>query len=415
MGSIVVSIDMPTSPRPAPTQTRTGIALALSGGGYRAMLFHTGVLIRLNELGLLRQVSRVSSVSGGSIAAGRLGLVWKELRWTDGVAQNLNELYVEPILAFSRRTIDLICGTVGFLSQGYLVSPVVSWFYDRALFGGATLQDLPADDEGPRFIICASNLTTGSLWRFSRPYMADYRLGQIKNSTFSLARAVAASSAFPPILSPMRLNLTKYKLEEWPGDDDRTQVKPPVPASARSLAVLSDGGVYDNHGLEPVDEWPTLLVSDGGAPHAVGAGSYWNWVSQLKRVLDVEDNQVRSLRRRQLMRRFQNHRAFSDLGMGPDKEIVRGNSCEGTYWSIGTNPVPYRDVGGLDCPPEAVTGLATVATRLCDPGDGTRSALVNWGYAICDKSVRRWYRNDLPAASTWPMPGGLAGAPRPRS
>jgi predicted acylesterase/phospholipase RssA len=49
--------------RPLPSQPRDGIALALSGGGYRAMLFHTGALIRLNELGLLKQLTRVSSVS----------------------------------------------------------------------------------------------------------------------------------------------------------------------------------------------------------------------------------------------------------------------------------------------------------------------------------------------------------------
>src|SRR5947209_3396987 len=41
-----------------------GIALCLSGGGYRAMLFHTGALIRLNELGYLPKIDRVSSVSG---------------------------------------------------------------------------------------------------------------------------------------------------------------------------------------------------------------------------------------------------------------------------------------------------------------------------------------------------------------
>lgn len=43
-------------------------------GGYRAMVFHLGVLIRLNEVGLLRWLGRVSSVSGGSITAGVLGL-----------------------------------------------------------------------------------------------------------------------------------------------------------------------------------------------------------------------------------------------------------------------------------------------------------------------------------------------------
>src|SRR5258706_9526211 len=47
------------------------VALCLSGGGYRAMLFHMGALLRLNDAGLLRRLARVSSVSGGSLTAGR--------------------------------------------------------------------------------------------------------------------------------------------------------------------------------------------------------------------------------------------------------------------------------------------------------------------------------------------------------
>ena len=43
-----------------------GVALCLSGGGYRAMLFHLGALWRLNDAGLLRGLVRISSVSGGS-------------------------------------------------------------------------------------------------------------------------------------------------------------------------------------------------------------------------------------------------------------------------------------------------------------------------------------------------------------
>ena len=49
---------------------KPGIALCLSGGGYRAMIFHLGALWRLNQLGFLKNLSRVSSVSGGSITAG---------------------------------------------------------------------------------------------------------------------------------------------------------------------------------------------------------------------------------------------------------------------------------------------------------------------------------------------------------
>ena len=61
-----------------------GIALCLSGGGYRAMLFHVGCLWRLNQLGLLGRLNRISSVSGGSITAGVLGLSlirWRLPRW----------------------------------------------------------------------------------------------------------------------------------------------------------------------------------------------------------------------------------------------------------------------------------------------------------------------------------------------
>ena len=77
-----------------------GIGLCLSGGGYRAMLFHTGVLLRLAEfgyfgsgerdgkLGPMGSLMRVSSVSGGSITAGVLGLAWNDLRVDDeGVAE----------------------------------------------------------------------------------------------------------------------------------------------------------------------------------------------------------------------------------------------------------------------------------------------------------------------------------------
>jgi NTE family protein len=43
------------------------------------MLFHAGALLRLNELGLLTKVRRISSVSGRSIAAGYLSLMWDQL------------------------------------------------------------------------------------------------------------------------------------------------------------------------------------------------------------------------------------------------------------------------------------------------------------------------------------------------
>jgi len=43
--------------------------------------------------------------------------------------------------------------------------------------------------------------------RFSKPYMADYLVGMIMNPTVELTVAVAASSAFPPVLSPAKLKV----------------------------------------------------------------------------------------------------------------------------------------------------------------------------------------------------------------
>src|ERR1700704_3718975 len=76
-----------------------GTALCLSGGGYRAMLFHVGALWRLNELGRLEGLDRVSSVSGGSITAGVLGLGWDSLGFENGVATRFDEQLVQPIRA----------------------------------------------------------------------------------------------------------------------------------------------------------------------------------------------------------------------------------------------------------------------------------------------------------------------------
>src|SRR5687768_17077644 len=57
---------------PLPKEERKGVALCMSGGGYRAALFHLGALRRLNELGLLSRIDTFTSVSGGSIMLAQL-------------------------------------------------------------------------------------------------------------------------------------------------------------------------------------------------------------------------------------------------------------------------------------------------------------------------------------------------------
>src|SRR5437016_7776303 len=92
----------------APRTPDRGIALCLSGGGYRAMLFHVGALWRLNELGYLLKLNRVSSVSGGSITAGVLAMNWTGLGFDGtGVGKNVEVKLVKPIRLLASVTIDL--------------------------------------------------------------------------------------------------------------------------------------------------------------------------------------------------------------------------------------------------------------------------------------------------------------------
>src|SRR5690606_1846872 len=175
----------------------SGLGICLSGGGYRAMLFHVGALWRLYDSGLLKRATRISSVSGGSITAAQLALSWQKLSFDPGSAGNdFVQHVVTPIRGLANETIDGDALIFGIALPGR-VSDRIAAAYAEHLFGEATLQDLP--DE-PRFVINATNVQSGVLWRFSKPYMRDYRVGKVEKPTITLARAVAASSAFPPVL-----------------------------------------------------------------------------------------------------------------------------------------------------------------------------------------------------------------------
>src|SRR5262249_32299411 len=277
-----------------PAQLEDGIGLALSGGGYRAMVFHVGALIRLNEVALLRKIKRISSRSGGWITAGVLGTSWKDLKFTDDVAVNF-DVVVERVRQMADTTVDAGAIIGGILLPGS-ISDRVAKAYDKTLFRGAKLDDLADDSQpgNPRFVINATNMQSAALWRFSRNYMGDYRVGLVERPHVPLAVAVAASSAFPPVLSPSELNI-EQPVVNTPGADLH---KEPY----TKTAILSDGGVYDNLGLETITKrYTTLLVSDAGQKIAPEPDPHRDWARHSLRVLDIVDNQVRSLRKRNLI------------------------------------------------------------------------------------------------------------------
>ena len=349
-----------------------GTGLCLSGGGYRAMLFHVGSLWRLVEAGKLKSIDRISSVSGGSITAGVLALAWDKL--ADGDIRTFATQVVDPLRTLAGKTIDRwsILGGVAITGN---VGALVSDAYDKHLFGGRTLQNLP--DE-PRFIFNATNLETGSLFRFSKRHNSDYSIGQIATPNTSIADAVAASSAFPPFLSPFMLEVEPedFTIRDGDlGDDYRQELS------------LTDGGVYDNLGLQQVwGRCKTVFVSDGGgrlAPDSTPAG---DWGRQLKRILDIVDHQVRNLRKRQIV------------------GSLESGARDGAYWGIRTNIDEYQMADALPCPHDATMRIADIPTRLKRLGAADQERLINWGYAVTDAALRRYFDQTIRLPVGFPYP-----------
>lgn len=115
-----------------------GIALCLSGGGYRAMLFHVGALWRFYDAGLMKDVDRVSSVSGGSITAALLALKWDGLSMNPAaVGDDFVPEVVAPIRNLAGRTIDANSVLGGIFLPG-TVAEKVAGAYRKHLFGDRT-------------------------------------------------------------------------------------------------------------------------------------------------------------------------------------------------------------------------------------------------------------------------------------
>ncbi|MDP3000802.1 MAG: patatin-like phospholipase family protein [Bryobacterales bacterium] len=356
-----------------------GCALAVSGGGFRATLFHLGSLWRLNQLGFLPKLDRISSISGGSITAGYLAIKWNKLQFgASGYAPNFALEVVDPLRAFCSNNIDLIAIGESALLPWKKASDIVEAAYRDKLFGDANLQQLP---ESPRFVINATNFATGVSFRFSKPYAGDYRIGLIRNPKFRISQAVAASSAFPPVLSPVILEVDPESFEKTEGADLYDD------AGFRKRLVLSDGGVYDNLGLETVwNRYQTVLVSDAGAPFSFECVPDTGWAQQAMRAMDIATNQSRGLRKRALIADF------------------RSNARNGAYWGILTDILKYQAGEALPCPPAAIAELASLRTRLNAFSEREQCRLINWGYAVCDAALRSHMQAPNDPAAAWPYP-----------
>jgi NTE family protein len=211
-------------------------AIALSGGGFRATLAAVGVLRFLADSDLLSRVRWVSSVSGGSIANGVFAAVYPELAERDFDPGAFVEFVEGPIVhhvssgSLSLKLFGNAWRTIGPDTRTTVLARALDdWFFRRR-----KLADLSSDC---RFIFNAANLTTGVRFGFERDVVGDYVIGNVSTEerSFRLAEAVAASAAVPgffPAFIPK-------------GD---------FPCLNGRKPRIVDGGVYENTGLEPIED-----------------------------------------------------------------------------------------------------------------------------------------------------------------
>jgi NTE family protein len=347
---------------------RHGLALCLSGGGYRAALYHLGALRRLDEVGALARVDTVSSVSGGSIIAAFLADRVRSRFGPAGVPPGAagplfpdwDGQFAAPFRRVVRR--DIRTGPLlERLRPGNWFRPQCSVLALAALYGrhltGLLLADLP---QRPRFVVCATDMVFGVNWVFERGRMGSWQAGYAKPpADWPLGRAVAASSCFPPLFPPLLVGLS-------PDTFRGGAYRGPGRSALLARLSLTDGGVYDNLGLEPV--WKghsTVLVSDGGS--RLDFSWTANPLRRVSRYASILQSQAGALRRRWL---------GASLATG----VFRG-----AYWGIagstagpGGRRVPAGSLSytrGL-----ALRTLATVRTDLDRFTDAEVAVLENHGY-----------------------------------
>jgi len=204
------------------------VALALSGGGFRATLFHLGVLLYLRDSGGLAKVTHISSVSGGSITA-----AFVLANWNSFLDAEAHFGIVRRLVAFTQSDV------LGEISQdsGSKTEALEASYKDR-LFSEAKLSSLQGESR-PELYVMATNLTTGDPVAFATDGLylkLPTKQGEAIAFDFSLARAVAASSAFPVIFDPVEITREELALTA-------TEM-PPL------WIKVTDGGVRDNSGLE---------------------------------------------------------------------------------------------------------------------------------------------------------------------
>jgi predicted acylesterase/phospholipase RssA len=368
------------------------IGLALSGGGFRATLFHLGLVRFLRDADILRQVTHITSVSGGSIMAAHLALNWD--RYT-GTPEEFDQA-ASHLLDFIRLDVrnrilrDFPLGLLvrwprrllGLSNRQLTRTGLLERRYEKDLYGDKSLFELP---ESPELHILATNLSEGCLCSFSRDglWMMQHKAGRsqierIRVGLMTVPMAVAASSAFPGFFPP--LELTGREVGARGGEFGQQ--------------TYTDGGVFDNLGVR-MFRWLTPLLTGDKALDGV-------LVSDVGKPFTVQVNRRAGGMIRTAMR-------ASDILMDRVWQLESENFQDtfGFVFARFTDVAgPHEDATALH--PEVQRQTANIRTDLDAFSPLEISCLIRHGYCIGRKACRSrpdLFGAELPADAPWdPVP-----------
>ena len=405
------------------------MGLALSGGGFRASLYHIGVLARLAELDLLRQVEVLSCVSGGSIVGAHYYLELRHLLHTKTDADITRADYV----AIVRRLEDRFrAGVQANIRMRVVGSPIANWrmllhprrysrtrrigeLYERHIFTRVDdgdgperwLNDLfisprvaPGPDglsdgfspklhnwrrraKVPVLVLNATTLNTGRNWQFTASSMGEsVSYGDVVDATerfetvyynqapqahrgIRLGHAVAASSCVPGLFDPLVLEGLYH---------DR-------------VVRLVDGGVHDNQGTRALldHDCTVLLVSDASGqmetdpdPSNASLGVLLRTNTVLQARLRVAQHQEIAARRRS---RLVREEMLVHLKQDLESPVVPAGAASAP-------PAP-ADRTRYGIRKDMQAALASIRTDLDSFTDREAYALMTSGYRATELSLRR--------------------------
>jgi len=238
-----------------PSKNGQGIGLALSGGGSRAMAFHLGCLRALQELKLLDCIGVLSTISGGSVIGAYYAYTPQKtfaefeadvrsflrsgfqasIAWEFFKPHNLIRCAGSFALTRLAEAVAMTVGKELGLVRAFSRTDLFRSILNRDVYGGIPLSAPRRNNVD--VIIGACELRYGSAFRFGNSLSGDWRRGAVVDTDLDVAFAVAASAAYPLFL-PALDRVWKFRK----GTTDSEQ-----------RVCLTDGGVYDNLGLQVLE------------------------------------------------------------------------------------------------------------------------------------------------------------------